>query len=170
VDVGGKRLGWVNSALIHPSSGGRARNNVFAGFAYDTPNAVFAGPDKDSPGDWKEADYNCFYNPDAQDLTRYQTASFGAHDCGGSAGSADPKFAQARIIPFPFGDGDIWQRHVTVSQILAFYRGMYTPGPGSPLIDQGDPTDDTGGARNTDIGAVGAGSPHPDDLFGTFGK
>lgn len=68
------------------------------------------------------------------------------------------------------GDGDIWQRRVTVSQILAFYRRMYTPRSTSPLVDQGDPTDDTGGMRNTDIGAVGAGNPHPDDLFGTFGK
>jgi len=25
-------------------------------------------------------------------------------------------------------------------------------------------------ARNTDIGAVGAGASHPDDKFGTFGK
>jgi hypothetical protein len=70
----------------------------------------------------------------------------------------------------PFGDGDIWSRKVTVSQILAFYRALYAPAAGSPLIDQGDPADDTGGARNTDVGAVGAGSPHPDDRFGTFGK
>jgi hypothetical protein len=170
VDVGGKRLGWVDSTMIRPSDGGRARNNVFTGFAYEKPNKVFEGPDSSNPGDWAEADYNCFYNPDTQDLTRYANPAFGAHDCGGSAGSADPRFAQARIVPFPFGDGDVWQRRVTVSQILAFYRGMYTPLPGSPLIDQGDPTDDTGGVRNTDIGAIGAGNPHPDDLFGTFGN
>jgi hypothetical protein len=170
MDVGGKRLGWVESTAVRPSSGGRARNNVFTGFAYDNPNDVFAGTDKDNPGDWAQADYNCFYNPDTKDLTRYANAAFGTHDCGGSAGSADPKFAQARVIPFPFGDGDIWQRRVTVSQILSFYRGMYTPLADSPLVDSGDPTDDTGGARNTDIGAVGAGNPHPDDKFGTFGK
>jgi len=170
VDVGGKRLGWVNSTMVRPSAGGRARNNVFTGFAYETPNNLFEAPDSDNPGDWAEADYNCFYNPDTQDLTRYANHAFGAHDCGGSAGSADPKFAQARIVPFPFGDGDIWQRRVTVSQILAVYRGMYTPLPGSPLVDQGDPTDDTGGVHNTDIGAVGAGNPHPDDRFGSFGQ
>lgn len=56
----------------------------------------------------------------------------------------------------------------TVSQILSFYRGMYMPLADSPLVDSGDPTDDAGGARNTDIGAVGAGNPHPDDKFGTF--
>ncbi len=171
IDVGGKRLGWVEYSAIFPSDGGSARNNVLMGFAYEKPTSVFAAPDSGNPGQWAKADYNCFYNPDAQSLTRYGSsgAGFGAHDCGGSAGSADPKFAQARAVPFPFGDGDIWLRRVTVSQILAFYRGMYTPLPGSPLIDQGDPADDTG-ARNTDIGAVGAGAPHPDDKFGTFGK
>ena len=81
----------------------------------------------------------------------------------------DPKFAQARLVPFPIGDGEIWLRHVTVSQILALYRGIYTPAAGSPLVDAGDPADDTGGARNTDIGAVGAGNAHPDDQFGRFG-
>src|SRR5262249_43549817 len=115
-------------------------------------------------------DYNCFFNPDTTMLTRYADAGMGAHDCGGAAGSADPKLAQARVVPFPFGDGDIWARRVTVSHILAFSRGVYTPGSGSPLIDQGDPADDTGGVRNTDIGAVGAGNPHPDDKFGTFGR
>lgn len=47
---------------------------------------------------------------------------------------------------------------------------MYTPSAGSPLIDQGDPSDDTGGTHNTDIGAVGSGNAHADDLFGTFGN
>jgi hypothetical protein len=59
---------------------------------------------------------------------------------------------------------------VTVSHILALYRGIYTPAAGSPLIDAGSPSDDTGGARNADIGAVGAGNVHPDDQFGRFGS
>jgi len=92
----------------------------------------------------------------------------GAHDINGGA-DTDPKFAQARVVPFPIGDGDIWTRKVTVSQILSLYRGIYTPAVGSPLIDAGSPSDDTGGARNTDIGAVGAGNVHPADLFGKFG-
>ncbi|HEX6767332.1 MAG TPA: hypothetical protein VF103_17660, partial [Polyangiaceae bacterium] len=169
VDVGGERLGWFDSPMMRPSSGGSARNNVFTGFAYQRPNNLFDVPQDDNPGDWAQADYNCFYNPDTQDLTPYANSAFGAHDCGGAAG-ADPQFARARSVPFPFGDGDIWQRRVTVSEVLSFYRAMYTPLPDSPLVDQGDPTDDTGGVRNTDIGAVGAGNPHPDDLFGTFGQ
>jgi hypothetical protein len=58
---------------------------------------------------------------------------------------------------------------VTVSQILSLYRGIYTPAANSPLIDAGSPSDDTGGARNTDIGAIGAGNAHPADQFGRFG-
>jgi len=169
MDVGGQRLGWLNSSAVYPAGGGSARNNVFTGFAYERPTDLFAATDTGNPGEWAEADYNCFYNPDTTNLTRYANTTFGAHDCGGAAGSADPQFAQTRVIPFPYGDGDIWQRRVTVSQILAFYRGMYTPLPTSPLVDQGDPKDDTG-IRNTDIGAVGAGNSHPADLFGTFGK
>jgi hypothetical protein len=164
IDVGGTRLGWFNNPMIQPpGSGGNVRNNVFTGFAYQSANDVITSG-------LLYGDYNCFYNPDATQVTRYASSGFGSHDCGGALGSADPKFAQARIVPFPFGDGDIWARRVRVSQILAFYRGVYTPSAGSPLIDQGDPSDDTGGTRNTDIGAVGSGNAHPDDLFGTFGN
>jgi hypothetical protein len=162
IDVGGAQLGWVNYAMIQPpASGGNVRSNIFTGFAYQSPNAVITAG-------LAYGDYNCFYNPDTSQSTRYGDGGHGAHDCGG--GSADPKFAQARIVPFPFGDGDIWARRVTVSQILAFYRGVYAPTAGSPVIDLGDPSDDTGGFRNTDIGAVGAGNAHPDDRFGTFGN
>jgi hypothetical protein len=139
-----------------------ARNNVFTGFAYQNTTALFGA------GAATAADYNAFYNPDTTKLTRYADGGLGAHDLGAGA-STDPKFAQARVVPFPFGDGDIWLRRVTVSQILSLYRGMYAPAAGSPLIDAGDPADDTGGGRNTDVGAVGAGSAHPDDQFGRFG-
>jgi hypothetical protein len=164
IDVGGVQLGWVDNPVIRPPGhGGNVRSNVFAGLAYQGPNVVITSG-------LAYGDYNCFFNPDATSLTRYQDAGLGVHDCGGSALAADPMFARARSVPFPFGDGDIWARRITVSQILAFYRGMYAPSAGSPLIDHGDPVDDTGGTRNTDIGAVGAGQPHPDDKFGTFGQ
>jgi len=164
IDVGGAPLGWVDNPVVRPPAhGGSVRNNVFAGLAYQGPNVVITSG-------LPYGDYNCFFNPDATGLTRYQDSGLGAHDCGGSAAGVDPMFARARSIPFPFGDGDIWARRITVSQILAFYRGMYTPLAGSPLIDRGDPADDTGGTRDTDIGAIGAGLPHPDDKFGTFGQ
>ena len=158
--------------------GGSARNNVITGFAYEQPTSVFDLTNDNNQGLGARAsvDYNCFYNPDTTVLGRYTDPStgkdfvgFGTHDCGDGTASADPKFAQPRIVPFPFGDGEIWARTVTVSQMLAFYRAMYTPASGSPLIDHGNPADDTGGIRNTDIGAVGAGNTHPDDKIGTFG-
>ena len=164
VDAGGTKLGWFNAGFVTASSFQLTslRNNVFTGFAYQNPNAIAEA------GTVAAADYNDFYNPDTTQLTRYASSGFGAHDLGGGA-NTDPKFAQARVVPFPIGDGDIWTRKVTVSQILALYRGIYTPAAGSPLIDAGSPSDDTGGARNTDIGAVGAGNVHPDDQFGRFG-
>ena len=163
IDVGGAKLGWFDNPFAPDDSKlASVRNNVFAGFAYQNPTDVFAS------GAATAADYNCFYNPDTTTLTNYGDPGLGAHDCGGGA-STDPKFSQARVIPFPIADGDLWRRNVTVSQILALYRQIYTPAAGSPLIDTGDPSDDTGGVRNTDIGAVGAGNPHPDDQFGKFG-
>src|SRR5499427_8074803 len=165
VDVGGAKLGWANGSFVPMASGEvltSARNNVFMGFAYENATSLIAS------GAVTSADYNLYDNPDTTKLTRYGGSGLGAHDVGGGA-NTDPKFAQARVVPFPIGDGDIWLRHVTVSQILSLYRGMYTPVAGSPLIDAGDPADDTGGARNTDIGAVGAGNAHPDDQFGRFG-
>lgn len=163
IDAGGRQLGWVDNPVIRPpASGGSVRNNVITGLAYDGASVAITGG-------LAYGDYNCFHNPDAARLVRYEDGGKGAHDCGGGAGAADPRFAQARVVPFPFSDGDIWARRVTVSQILAFYRALYTPLAGSPVIDHGDPADDTGGARNTDIGAIGAGNAHPDDRFGSLG-
>ena len=164
VDAGGTKLGWFDGAFIAPMGQGlmtSARNNVFTGFAYTNATPLLTA------GAATVADYNAFYNPDSTKLTRYGDTGLGGHDVGGGA-STDPKFAQARVVPFPIGDGEIWLRKVTVSQILSLYRGIYTPTAGSPLIDAGDPADDSGG-RNTDIGAVGAGNVHPDDYFGRFG-
>jgi hypothetical protein len=165
VDVGGERLGWFDNSFVVSDPEHRlasVRNNVFTGFAYRNPTAVIAA------GAVEKADYNCFYNPDTTMWQRYGDSGLGGHDCGGGA-STDPQFAQPRRVPFPIADGDIWRRRVTVSQILALYRSIYTPATGSPLIDAGDPSDDTGGVRNSDIGAVGAGTPHPEDRFGRFG-
>jgi hypothetical protein len=63
---------------------------------------------------------------------------------------------------FPFADQDVISGAVNVCQILAFYRGIYTPKAGSPAIDNGDPADGDG----ADIGAVGAGQADPNDQFG----
>jgi hypothetical protein len=164
VDAGGKQLAWYDAPFATNSSRVPSlRNNVFTGFAHDGRTNLF------ETGSVTAAGYNCFYNPDTTMLSRYADTNLGATDCG-TDGIADPRFSQPRTVPFPIGDGDIWLRRVTVSQILALYRGIYTPAAGSPLIDAGDPADDTGGMRNTDIGAVGAGTAHPDDQFGRFSR
>lgn len=153
VDVGGARLGWFSNAFM-PSSGtdhlASVKNNVFTGFAYQSQTDLIEA------GATSSADHNCFFNPDTNKLRPYGDTSkgFGAGDV-----AADPKFAQARVLPFPIGDGDVWRRKFTVSQMLALYRAIYTPGSGSPLIGAGD----TGG----NIGAVGSGGP--EDQFGRFG-
>jgi hypothetical protein len=165
IDAGGARLGW--DYAVFGSTGTRLanlRNNVFTGFAHESRTTLFPS------GTVTAANYNCFHNPDAgSNVVRYGDSALGANDCG-TAGTADPRFSQPRTVPFPIGDGDIWLRKVGVSSILALYRGIYTPAANSPLIDAGDPADDTGGLRNTDIGAVGAGTAHPADMFGRFGQ
>jgi len=165
VDAGGALLGWHYSPFA-PGNGWQltsARNNLFVGFDFWNPVAVFG------PGSVASADYNGFWNPDTTLLTPYADTGLGVHDIGGGA-STDPQFAQVRQVPFAYADGAIWSRCTTVAQVLAAYRAMYTPTAGSPVIDSGDPADDTNTCgRNTDVGAVGAGNPHPADLFGTFG-
>ena len=49
---------------------------------------------------------------------------------------------------------------VSYGQILQIYKMRYTPKPGSPVIDAGDPA---GGAGN-DVGAIGAGMPNAADI------
>ncbi len=120
------------------------------------------------------SDYNLFYNPDSPVLINYGTGvqgktartdpGFGYHDAmpGGAPNQqVDPKFAVA-MPPrtFPYKESDIIARATTVCQVLAYYRQIYSPGAGSPLVGGGDPAD---GAGNN-IGAIGAGEAA--DLFG----
>ena len=84
-----------------------------------------------------------------------------AHDVGGLNAQVDPHFVEPGE-PWRYGFDDLWTRRVPVSQVLAKYRARYTPAPGSPLIDAGDRQFVAG----NDIGAVGAGQPAADDLFG----
>ncbi len=120
------------------------------------------------------SDYNLFFNPDSavtviygagvQGKTARTDPGFGYHDAmpGGAANQqVDPKFAVATPPrTFPFAESDILARTTTVCQVLAYYRQIYAPGAGSPLVGAGDPAD---GAGNN-IGAVGGGEAT--DLFG----
>jgi hypothetical protein len=154
VDVGGMRLGWV-AAPFMPFDGthhlASVRNNVLTGFAYQNQTDLIAA------GAASAADHNCVFNPDTTKLRAYADGGLGSSDV-----TADPHFAQPRVIPFPISDGDVWRRRVTVSQVLALYRAIYTPAAGSsPLIGAG--------ANGLNIGAIGAGLVDPSDKFGKFG-
>jgi hypothetical protein len=153
VDVGGTKLGWFAAPFIPSDSTHKAtvQNNVFTGFAYQNQTDLVAA------GSVSAADHNCIFNPDTTKLRAYGDGGMGSGDV-----TADPKFAQARVVPFPISDGDVWRRRVTVSQVLALYRAIYTPAAGSPLATAG-----TGGFN---IGAVGAGVVDPNDKFGKFGN
>jgi len=76
--------------------------------------------------------------------------------------NSDPRFAGQPEIPYRIPTGCVWSRTYRTAQVLAHYREMYRPGPGSPLVDAGDPADGTG----VDIGAIGEGTADPADLFG----
>jgi hypothetical protein len=144
IDVGGQKLGWVSSSFM---PGGQnlasVRNNVFTGFAYGSQTTLIEA------GATQSADHNLFYNPDTTKLAPYGSGGLGTGDI-----NADPKFSQPRAVPFPIGEGDIWRRRFTVSQLLALFRAIYAPANGSPL-------------NGTDIGAIGSGNA--EDQFGHFG-
>jgi hypothetical protein len=101
------------------------------------------------------ADYNLFHDTQTTD---YSDGRKPAHDVSGE----DPLFANPPKQVFDIDEGGIWTRATTTADVLSQYRARYTPGTGSPLIDQGDP----GGGTGNDIGAVGAGTPSTLDRFG----
>jgi hypothetical protein len=117
------------------------------------------------------ADYNLFYNPQLVAPVNYALSvagkqervdpGFALHDAlaGGQVNDqVDPKVAGEAMIPvqFPYDDENISAGTTTVCQILAFYRTLYAPGEGSPLVGAGDPAD---GAGNN-IGAIGGADDH----------
>ncbi|HYF48475.1 MAG TPA: hypothetical protein VEJ63_03665, partial [Planctomycetota bacterium] len=154
--------------LNHDSVMPSLRNNVFYNFTASVIVGVGSKPKAD--GSLSEqlgyADYNLFYNPKAQKIDNYacgvkgkaerKDAGFALNDipkAGAVDAQADPKFKGPIPEKFAFDVADIKSGKVTVSQILKHYREAYSPQPGSPLIDAGDPADGAG----TDIGAVSAG-------------
>jgi hypothetical protein len=166
------------------------RNNAIFNFPSDdgADNTVFVGPGRTTTGELGVkgdpgparlgyADFNLFYNLMARttdnygisvaNLTERHSPGFALGDpIPGDAKDQqiDPRLAAPPPVVFAFADSDVVSGQVNVCQILAFYRGLYTPGSGSPLVDHGDPSDGPG----TDIGAVGGGTPAGDDLFGTL--
>ena len=177
-DGGGKDLArrWHVPAIEVGSSAFLAslRNNVF----FNHPTKFPTGTAIVRPGFTERlttpgparlgyADHNLFWNPDAADKRHYGVsvpnktertdAGFGKHDV-----PMEPKFKGSISNRFPFADEEIVARKVTVSQILARYRDVYSPAPGSPMLKAGDPADGVGSY----IGAIGGGKETPQDRFG----
>jgi len=103
---------------------------------------------------------------------------WGGHDLGTCPNaSVDPRFrgplpvgtgqigaASPDNSGFPFNDADILSGTYPVSQMLAYFRWVYAPAAGSPLVGAQDPQDGSG-----DIGAVQVGTlpPSPPAIVGT---
>jgi hypothetical protein len=95
------------------------------------------------------SDYNLFFSPGAKSHRIYglgvagkseKDDGFGRHD----RVEVDPTFKGPLPDVFPFDDADIKSGKVTVSQMLARFREIYSPAQGSPLIGGGDPADGAG--------------------------
>ena len=170
VDAGGAVAQYDAPVIAAGSSGvsfASVRNNAltqFADTAGPSGSLIAAGASESSVSAPRiaNADYNAWFNPLATSTGHYMPGLV-----GGAAGShdvtGDPMFAGAvPQAPFQVDEGLVWSRTYGVSHVLAYFRALYTPLAGSPLIDAGDPADGAG----VDIGAVGAGTADPADKFG----
>lgn len=182
LDGGGPGMAFYSPA-ISVSNGSQVsslRNNIFTGFIPSASTGIVDRyyTESDSNGRVQYSDYNCFYNPDAEEADNYGTKivtsipeaspGFGGNDLDGLNGQVKPEFTQGITIPYQIEEDKVWKREVLVSQVLASFRASYTPKAGSKLIDAGDPMDGSG----VDIGAVEAptGIQVGNDLFGKFGN
>jgi hypothetical protein len=181
-DGGGPSKAFSGST-INISSGSAVdsvRSNLFMRFPYGHGSAGVAAGYDEHPGTPPRlgyADYNLFYNLNADTIDNYalpvgtkverQDPGFGANDVprlGAKDAQVDPQVTGPFVDRFPWTDDQIQSGAVTVTDMLAYFRSVYTPRPGSPLIDAGDPQDGPG----ADIGAIGAGVPNTSDRFGAF--
>ncbi|MCU1245410.1 MAG: hypothetical protein JWN02_1320, partial [Acidobacteria bacterium] len=152
--------GYVIAAVMMQQGSATVHSNSFVRIpiVQNDPNAAVI----DLAGSASiDADYNAFYGPRTR---RYGDNRLPAHDLVAlqSANFTGP-------LPTSNMDMDqvaVWNRQLSVSDLLASYRTRYTPASGNPLIDAGDPAGGTG----NDIGAIGSGTPNALDLFGTFGS
>ncbi len=170
VDVGGDIGIYDAPAIVLASSNttlASLRNNAFTQFSpmanrWPTKALVSGGDGESSVGNRiTKADYNAWFNPLNDASPHYQSgiaSSPGGHDVAG-----DPLFnGNVPERPYQIDEGSVWLRTYGVSQVLAYYRALYTPRSGSPLIDAGDTADGSG----NDIGAIGAGTQNAADKFG----
>jgi hypothetical protein len=145
--------------LADDGSSSHIASNVFYRF-HGTPIVGIRGT-----GTTVNANYNLFHNPGVASIRNYQDNRAPAQDIGGLNAQVDPQFATSTPPSYAtINRGDVWNRTLTLGQLLSTYRAYYTPASGSPLTDAGDPAD---GAGN-DIGAIGSGALNSEDQFGLF--
>ncbi|QBB71180.1 hypothetical protein ELE36_12910 [Pseudolysobacter antarcticus] len=187
-DGGGNAIGDFAGPTIQingASSVSSLRNNLIT-FSRNQDNGNPGSPRiVGDVGTVISADYNAFYSPDNVTHDNYavtgmsegSTPGFATHDVSGSGtiGSKDGQlaatpFSGQRIYPYEsvVDEGAVWQRSQKLSTILAAFRARYTPTASSPVNDHGDPQDNDGHGRRTDIGAIDV-NGHDQDRFGKFG-
>lgn len=140
-----------SNAIVGFSDPGNVFSNAFVTHAQDYPLAGFPQVN---------ADYNLWWNPGAPNTTPYVPgiiSGLAANDR-----TQDPKFTAPSPLPYAIPEGCLWDGQTQTDAEMAKIRAVYTPAPGSPLIDTGDPADGPGNDR----GAVGAGVPNALDNFG----
>lgn len=157
----------IEKGSVMPS----VRSNVFYNMRLAENRAIIGGaynegipnprPDRLGYADYNLFHYNtvdrtlnvCNYGVGVAGKIERKDSGFALHDVpagGDKNASVDPKFRGPLPTGFPFSDEDILQEKVRISEILTYYRYVYSPAPGSPLIGAGDPQDGSG----NDIGAV----------------
>jgi hypothetical protein len=160
------------------------RSNVFMRFPFqvaDGSQAAVRAPYGDgidpAPERLGYADFNLFYAPDATPPRNYGLAVKGlkqrvdagfalndAHAMGPLDEQVQPQLVAEPPLALPFDEEDVVSGKLSVWQLLASLRALYTPAAPSPLVDAGDSADGTG----VDIGAIGVGTPNADDRFGSI--
>jgi len=169
VDVGGDVADYDAPALVLSAANvsvASLRNNVFARFkntvGWSTRALVAGGDNEGSVAAPRvtSAGHNAWHNPGATQTMNYLPGIVSGTPSGDV--TTDPMFSgEVPEVPYKVPEGSVWLRKYGVSAVLAYYRSLYTPKVGSPLIDVGD------GGNGLDIGAIGAGNAHPDDKFGS---
>jgi hypothetical protein len=85
----------------------------------------------------QQAGYNGFYNPDAPNTPAYRPGAVQSFVGPDTVSTELPQFARERDVEYAIQEGRVWNREISVFDVLHYYRQMYSPAAGSPLIGSG---------------------------------
>ena len=137
---GGTDAGGDNAIYVTGSE--TVTSNLFLNLPY-TPIKIVSGT--------LEADYNLFWNSLAPFYDDQRAPVNDLH--------VDPQLTSPSAFAYEFDEKAVWQRTMSVHDILAAYRAEYLPTVGSPVLGSGDPGISGGGNF---VGAIGDGTHAPD--------